>query len=83
MKASKQEANVAQSCQNWRSPYRFNSDFWRALQGNGFVCQPDRDVERARIAPMDAIVGADDSSNDDSTIKTRTVQQRLEDLFGE
>ncbi len=37
----------------------------------------------ARIAPFDAIVGADHSSNDDSAVKPRTVQQCLEDFFGQ
>jgi hypothetical protein len=60
-----------------------SSDFWRALERNCFVCQTNRDIERARIAPVDAIVGANNSSDDDSTVETRTVQQRLEHFFGD
>jgi len=59
-----------------------SSGFWWALERNCFVCQTNRDIEQARVAPVNAIVGANNSSNDDSTVEARTVQQRLEHLFG-
>ena len=36
-----------------------DSDFRRALQRNGLVCQTDRDIDRTRITPLDAILTAD------------------------
>ena len=59
------------------------SGFGRALKRNCFVCQTNGDIERARIAPVDAIVRSNDSPDDDSTVEPRTVQQRFEHLLDE
>ena len=39
------------------------------------------DIERARIALLDAVVGADSSSNDNSPVETRAVERLLEHVF--
>ena len=59
------------------------SGFWRSLKRNRFVRQTNGDIERARIAPVDAVVGPHDPSDDDPTVKTRTIEQRLEYLFSD
>ena len=55
----------------------------RAFERIRFVRLTNRAIERTRIVPANAVVRTNDSSDDDSTVQTRTVNQRLEHLFSE
>ena len=53
----------------------------RAFEPDFFVRRAKRWIQGVRIAPLDAVVCSNVSSDDDSTIKSRTVQQRFEYLL--
>jgi hypothetical protein len=55
----------------------------RASNRSGFVRQTKVDIERARVAPIDAITDAYDSSNNDPAVQAGAVEQRLEHSFAD
>src|ERR1035438_340821 len=58
------------------------SGFWRRFEGRGFIRQTDGDVERSRVAPLDALVVADDPSHHDPAVQAGTVEQGFEHFLG-
>src|SRR5580693_7299040 len=62
---------------------RIRSGVRRPFERDRFVGQPNGNFERAWIAPLDAVARADDSSEDNSAVETRPVEQRLEHFLRE